>query len=773
MTIFTTDIKLLESERMRDTSDGGGRRTGRIVADGVPGNIFPKVSRLDAVYGRLNLRKVYGAVMTANLDTYAGAHAIISDAPDNERILAALFSTGSEFDDRSAARDRIESYVIAGPESRMVLYGRQLVGQGAVLVYQSPDEPLPEVGDVYCLSKESGSVTEYQQYVRITDVAHEIRTLTDEQGAFRSRVVTLRIGSTLRHEFAGPTVPSRYSHVARSALVRLTTVADAARYYSIRRLVQDAAEGDLAVTVDSVYTQLVPTTNRETPLSAVEMVGARTRVPIASATLGPVVLARAAIPAAGGLTLRLPKLPRPGTVVLSVPGVLHPGSVQGVFTDRGDGTTSFERRVSGIDQGGIEAVPSQVSIDYEAGTVWIGVSGADAWRSNGVARDISVSYTPVLDVSRPAHTLQVPITLATRGTVYAQTLLPAPWPGSLTLTYRALGKWYTLADDGAGSLTGSDAAYGTGSVDYATGALVATLGALPDVGSAVLVAWGSAVHVTPRDKGFVEPPVWQHQLPDSGIKPGSVSISFEVTLRNASGEVTSTLAQTITDDGNGRLVGDGVGRIVYATGGLWFLPRRLPDPGSTPVIDYEVNTVLEDAFTPSKDGNGMVSVTLSQAPALPGSVTVLWQTVREKTTEEKSGSSSNNVTYQVTTTVPGGTSVTTPVAPLPQAPVNEGTGATDTGNTSGGTTLPPASPAYPLVGATLANTLGLPVKFQPYTSYSGTYNAYRVDVSTGTFVVSIPQSQTSWGGVPISAADRLPTINNTSVQPDSVTYYGG
>ena len=43
MTILPSNIRLLESERMTDTSDGGGRRTSRVIPDGVAGNIFPKV----------------------------------------------------------------------------------------------------------------------------------------------------------------------------------------------------------------------------------------------------------------------------------------------------------------------------------------------------------------------------------------------------------------------------------------------------------------------------------------------------------------------------------------------------------------------------------------------------------------------------------------------------------------------------------------------------------------------------------------------------------
>jgi hypothetical protein len=168
MPITATDIKLLESERMADTTDGGGRRTNRIIPDGVAGNIFPKVSRLDAVYGRINLRKVYGAVQTADVDTYAGANVAITDAPNNDRIHVALFSTQNEFDTRSAARDRIESYVTAGPEGRATLLGRQLTGQQTIQVYQRPEAPLPEIGEVYVLANQAGTLTEFDDTITAT-----------------------------------------------------------------------------------------------------------------------------------------------------------------------------------------------------------------------------------------------------------------------------------------------------------------------------------------------------------------------------------------------------------------------------------------------------------------------------------------------------------------------------------------------------------------------------------------------------------------------------
>ncbi len=79
MSIVKTDIKLMSSERLDDTSDGGGRMTGNVIPDNVIGNLFPKISRVDAVYGRVNMRKVFLSVRTATLDAYAGAHMIVTE----------------------------------------------------------------------------------------------------------------------------------------------------------------------------------------------------------------------------------------------------------------------------------------------------------------------------------------------------------------------------------------------------------------------------------------------------------------------------------------------------------------------------------------------------------------------------------------------------------------------------------------------------------------------------------------------------------------------
>ncbi len=548
MTITAADIKLLASERMTDTSDGGGRRTGNVIPDGVAGNIFPKVSRLDSTYGRVNLRKAYAAVQTPTVDAYAGAHAVIMDAPDNAKIHVNLFSTASDFDTRTAARDRIESYVIAGPESRMIVYGRQLVGQGAVMAYQREEEPLPEVGEVFCLSKETAGVVEYQQYVRVEDVDHEVRSFADVTGEFKRRVVTLTLSSPLRYEFPGQDAPLRFANETHPSLIRRTTAADASRYFGIQPVAESALAGALAVKVASVYSPIVPTTQRESPVSNAQIAGA-THVEAAGTVALPFAPVGAALPshATTTITARLPTGCAPGSLrfrILATPA--FPTVESGIVVDDG--------------KGGIvpEPVPLSIwskvtggTVDYENGAVSV-VCRND---SDGYVLHLNASYIVAAPVSQPAHTLDLPITLATRGTVFVQTLSPIPAPGTLNLDFRALGKWYRLRDDGKGTVSGDDPAYGVGTIDYVTGALVATIGALPDVGSSVLLAWGSKVHYTIRagatsDAGTrVKQRIQLTALP---VKPGTAAVEYEVAgvpkvgLADANGVITGgNLAGTV------------------------------------------------------------------------------------------------------------------------------------------------------------------------------------------------------------------------------------
>lgn len=566
MTILSTDIKLLESERMRDTQDGGGRMTGNEIPDGVAGNVFPKVSRLDSVYGRVNLRKLYAAVMAANTDVYAGAHAIITDPPNNEKIRCLLFSTGSHFDTRQEARDRIESYVVAGPESRWFLYGNQIVGQKAITLFARPDEPLPDVGDVLCLSAESGAMAGTQQYVRITDVESEVRTFDTGETTvpFERRVVTCKIGDPLRYTFTGDlmTVFSRHS-VSTAALVRETQVADASRYYGIQPLAASASAGALALTLPSVYDNLVPSATRE---SAVSLASISDAVPQLACAVDPVaiVVHRETYPGYD-LTWTMPTAIQPGSLRVKIQ--MNAPATQGL------GWIDFD--ADGAGYVGDHVYPPLASwmlyndlyaaeADYAAGTVRVHLQ--DSFWDNTTSY-VEIHYIPIIAADHPAHTEDTPITLGTRGTVYTGALTPLPAPGTLIVDYRSLGRWYRLRDDGAGQLVGNDASVGTGSVDYVTGAYVVTLGALPDVGSSILRSWGTPAHyeVLATD---TQPVTKDFQLADYPIKPDSVSVSWE----------EGGVAKTATDNAAGVVTGaTATGMVDYATGKVRMTFTRAPD----------------------------------------------------------------------------------------------------------------------------------------------------------------------------------------------------
>lgn len=567
MTILPSDIKLLESERMRDTPDGGGRMTGRVIPSGEAGNIFPKVSRVDAVYGRVNLRKIYIAVRTATLDMYAGAHAIITEPPENDRISCVLFSTGSAFDTRAAARDRIESYVVAGPLSRMRLYGNQLVGQKAILCYQPEGEPLPDVGDVLVLSVEPGSV---RQYVRLTDVAHEVRTFTDNVGDYRRRVLTLKIGSSLQQTFTGAEV-SRYSTDNSPTKVRVTQVADASRYYGLQPLTEDGELGATALRLASVYAPLVPSTQRETGVSLAEMSGSQ-QTPAA---------ADVRIDATAGSPIYLSTS---GVNRFYVGRSIQPGSIRArrssswpVRSDDGAGLLVID---------GADTIEWRFQVNYEEG--WFeGIGGYTNAQIN------MFEYLPAPTAAGSAHTLDIPVTLGTRGTVYTPVLSPLPAPGALIVDFRALGRWYRLRDNGAGQLVANDPSEGTGSVDYVTGAVIVTLGALPDVGSSVIVSWGSPAHYAIRAGVSTDAETalrLDYTMGHAPIVPGSVTISYPVGGNS----------RNVTDPGaNGNLTGTGVsGTIDYATGAVTLLFTAPPDRAA----------VIGNAYT-WRDGAGLYSGT--------------------------------------------------------------------------------------------------------------------------------------------------------------------
>lgn len=254
-----------------------------------------------------------------------------------------------------------------------------------------------------------------------------------------------------------------------------------------------------------------------------------------------------------------------------------------------------------------------------------------------------------IDVPATAHTRRIKISQENRGLSYVFQLTPLPEPGTVTLTFVALGNRYSAQDDGAGGLTGS----GAGTLSGATGSLAVTLPALPDVGSAVVVQWGARIAYTNRSSqgAAIRKPEFAFML-EGAAEDGSGAeqvVRASLSLAYTSGGTV----YTITDDGAGNLTGAGSGSIDYASRSVLVRPTYMPDAGAQFAIDYELDAVVTDIVTPTTpDGGGFVTFSLSQQPAA-GTLAVQWavaslvSSTSGATDNSTAASKSAGVTYTI------------------------------------------------------------------------------------------------------------------------------
>lgn len=540
MPILESDIVLLKHQVMADVPEGGGAATGEIIVDNVSNNIFADIPELARIIGEVSLRGVSLAVQTDDTDTYRGARVIISKPPGDPRVSAVVFKS-SEFDRRTDMQSDIESFLARGPKWPAYLYDNHIEGQRAIMLLQRVGTELPAVGKTLVLVGNEGLGTEYEQFVRVTKVSSQTREFTVSDGStprtFTRAVVTCEISDALRYDFFG--VPATDldagSAFTGKAVVRDTNVADATHYFGASPLVQAAQTGDLSVRVASISTSLVPSAQTETSITdarpnqrilVLQEASADTITITSSATFGP------------GSALYIGGSIYPGSVSIAVAG--GPTLTDANSTLK-DGTTTI------------------ATIDYANGVI------TPAATSPTYAGTKSITYKPAGAPTMPTETVGIPVTVESRSATLALTLNPIPAPGSLTVSYMAGGKWYTLTDGGTGAIRGAETVYGAGNLSFVTGTLNASLGAQPDVGSEILLTWGSP--------GFCEAaPATTARAFFSGslgqaVAPGSVTLSWD--------------SLSVTDDGKGSLTGAGTGTIDYATGDFELQPDAIPAQGTT------------------------------------------------------------------------------------------------------------------------------------------------------------------------------------------------
>lgn len=571
-----SEIKLFRPQRLTDNPDGGGLATATVVVDGEVNNVFDDISRIDRVNGELSLRKVFAIADTEDTELFSDLHAIVQAPPLDPRVSSVIFRTNTGWgDERADAQNYVERYLDPSVITRMIPYDRQLQGQRTVLVYQRAELGLPEIGEVYALVNDTAGASEF---FRVQDLDHEVQTFTDERGDYSARIITLTISQPLSREFPG-SQPNRFFTAAPTAsLVRRTIASDAARFRGVVRLAQDAQVGDLTVKVESIFSQLVPAATSETAVTDA--------------------------PPAGTVSLVASAEDRVSAAATSLTSWTFFTSVQpGSITIDGLGGTSDDGAGRLIGPSGNVIG----TVDYVQGAAsLINVPGS-----------LLFTYRPAAAVSKAAHTELTPVTLSNRGYVYPITLRPIPAAGSLSVSFRAQGRWYTLQDDGSGALRG-DTGVGVGSINFQTGTASVSLGAMPDVGSAIVWAWGIASEFQIRTGDItIQLPRFRFQLTEGNCEPGTL----QWTWYSGSTPLTATAAA------DGTISGAATGRVIHATGEVLLLPAVLPDSNTLFTAEYEAGTSTTEVFTPSASG-GSVVLTLSSPPR-PGSLALTFQVFGE------------------------------------------------------------------------------------------------------------------------------------------------
>lgn len=554
MTITASDIKLLSSQVMDDIEQGGGAPTAATIVDGASNSIFDDISELDRAGGRVNLRKVFASVQTAGTETYLGGNIIVADAPDDPNVSVTIFSSKDTFDRRTDAASRVESYLAAGPTWDGYLWENHIAGMRTLQIFQRPTAQPPVVGQTLVLVENEGKSNENKQYVRATKVSIENRTFTEVIGStltdYPAAVVTVEISDPLRTDFTGSPASRLFKSLVNSSglplatVIRDTVVADAGTYCGAVPTTATVEIGDLEAKVGTIYTQLVPSAQTEIPL--IDRTLATDSSPIIAAGASHTFTA-AGTSIAAGTVLRLPRGLLPGSLAESGFGL----------TDDSQGNIIRGGSVIG-------------TIDYAAGELTFSAPAGSG--------TFSATYTPAVAIFDKAHSYARDVTAENRGYTWIINLSPLPAPNTVEVSYMVGGRWITLRDNGQGTLAGSDAAFGTGTVNYTTGTLAMTAGALPDVGSSIISNWGSsAVYEIKTNDVDASGLSKTWTLPNAPVLPQSVVISW------LQGGVTKTAATT----SEGVISGNGLTGTVDRVFGLVSVTfGTIPDAGSNVTISY-------------------------------------------------------------------------------------------------------------------------------------------------------------------------------------------
>ncbi|MCG2572329.1 hypothetical protein LVY74_02000 [Acinetobacter sp. ME22] len=559
MVIETNNLVIYGSQRNTDTDDGGGQYNGEKVEGGYSNNVFDDTSMLDRAMGDVSMRKVFFALNTNDTAKIMGAIAFIAKNPDDENVSVSLFSTESWTDTRSSAQNRVENYLAKGGQAAGSLLDTAYQGMKQIQTALFTSETAYPAGTTLVLAQNEGKSTEQIQFVRVTAVATRTAKIVVDQKEVEYQIATYTINSALEYDFVGVSAAQWYSGTKSQTLVRETIVADTGKYYASVKLLEDVSVADTVINAKSAYIQIIPSAETEIPVTDVSASGENTAL-IASND--------ETISTSKNITVSTTQACYIGCAVL--PNTFSCTVFGAALTDKGGQLVDSTGTVYG-------------TIDYQYGLI--------NWTSNAGTGTATINFVfkPAATPSRPQETLLIQVTKENRALNWIQTLAPIPAPKSLKVSYVALGKVYTLTDNGAGLLSGSSTDFGTGTIEYSTGTVLLTCGALPDVGSGILMTWGEDLHLYSRADMPVSKAYFPLEFDADNILNGSLSVTW---LYNG-------VTKTATDDGTGNFTGDATGKIDYAASTAKLMPNVLPNGGTTLNVSYEkgLKTVFESNGT--------------------------------------------------------------------------------------------------------------------------------------------------------------------------------
>jgi len=601
--INKTDVKLYSSQRLDDTAQGGGAMTSTEIVDGSVNNLFPDISRLDRVYGRVSMRKAFLAVITTDRATYYGAHIVITEQAADPLVGVCFFTTLNWFDIRSQAKTRVESYLAKGPIFGMSLYGNHYSGSKALRFYTAPTGPVPLINDVLVLvsSKDLNlnNRTEVTQFVRILDVSNEIRdfvvSTTGGGVPVQKKVIDITIGNSLSHDFPGLEISQATNYLNNPTAVYTSVVADSAKYYGIAPLAQAANMGSLSLRAATINTSLVPAAQSETAIVD-SGIGNRATPVVQSANNTQAV------------TRTLAGVMTPGTRTIIGEGILPLSlSVPTIsLTDNGKGDILQGSTVVG-------------SIAYETGTILWGTT------ASGSSFNTSFTYMPAAPYVAFTQAEGMYIGTSNRGFVYTFYCEPTPSRGTLRIDYLSGGKWYSLWDLGNGEIRGSDPSIGSGVLSFVTGSISISLGAMPDLDSMILFFWATPVVFT-NMAGQLVKHQYEFDLQDQGVVPNTFEMSWTVSADEYMVKDNGTGRLDYEKNGAGTITG--VGTINYTLGKVHITDLPVtPQASRLFTIKYNSGPPIVEVFpSPERDSENRITLNLNNINAIiPHTLAIEWE----------------------------------------------------------------------------------------------------------------------------------------------------